>query len=74
MAKRKFIIRMEQNTLALYCMVKEMDKAYINLTISLIMGSGRIIGSMAKESTTTNQLNNNIVDYFKKIRCMEKGY
>lgn len=73
MAKHKSIILMGQNTKVPFFMAKEMDKANINLTIKAIVANGRITGNMEKESITINQLENNIVDAFKMIKCMEKG-
>ena len=72
MAKQKCIILMGLNTQVLFYMAKEMDKAFMNQTINLIKGHGRIIGSMEKESITITRLENNIVDFFKMIKCMER--
>ena len=72
MAKQKCIILMGLNTQVLFYMAKEMDKAFMNQTINLIKGSGRIIGSMEKESITITRLEKNIVDFFKMIKCMER--
>ncbi len=71
MARQKCIILMGLNTQVLFYMAKEMDKAFMNQTINLIKGRGRIIGSMEKESITITRLEKNIVDFFKMIKCME---